>query len=100
MADKEVIWSNRANAELTEILQFYIQRNKSNTYSLKLLEEIDSMIEKIVRHNFIGRLTKDGNARVVILKAYLIFYDIRSTEIHILSIWDSRQNPEKTPSSK
>ncbi len=96
MAHQEVIWSNRANSELTEILEFYNRRNRSTAYSLKLLEEIDSLINKIVQHNYIGRLAKDKKTRVVVMRAYLIFYEVHPSEIHILSIWDTRQNPERS----
>jgi len=51
MAPKRVIWSPRANAELKDILEFYLKRNRSPDYSLKLLETVDAMIGLLLQHS-------------------------------------------------
>lgn len=42
-----------------------------------------------------GKLTDTGNARIKIVKDYLIIYEETESRVLILSRWDSRQNPEK-----
>ncbi|MDR9399291.1 hypothetical protein [Salibacter sp.] len=57
MAEKEIVWSNIAKIELQKILDFYYERNKSITYSLKLLKETEELLDNISQTEFIGRLT-------------------------------------------
>ena len=45
MARKKVIWSVRAGLELKENLEFYLERNGNPNYSIKLLEEIEELIQ-------------------------------------------------------
>jgi toxin YoeB len=42
----------------------------------------------------VGRQTDQANIRVKIVKDYLMIYEVSHTQITILTIWDSRQNPE------
>ncbi len=95
MAKKGIIWSRRAEAELEKILEYYNKRNGSSNYSFKLLNEIDKLLNTLSQSEFIGRLTTNKKTRVVIMKAYLIFYDINGNNIEILSFWDNRQDDRK-----
>jgi len=95
MAKKIIIWSPRANSELKNILEFYINRNGNSKYSLKLLNEIEDILKTLAKSEFIGRLTSDKMTRVVVMDVYLIFYQIDNSRIEILSFWDNRQNDLK-----
>ena len=44
MAKIKIIWSNRAQIKLFEILDFYTDRNKNTTYSHKVKGEIDCFL--------------------------------------------------------
>lgn len=55
---------------------------------------INESLKLICKHPFIGKPTNKENVRVKILKAYLIIYEITPKAIVVLSVWDSRQNPE------
>ena len=93
MAQKQVVWSHRASEEFKSILDFYTKRNKSNTYSLKLLSIVDHLISLVQENNAIGRLSDDHITRVLSFEAFLLFYQIPDQTIEIMSIWDNRQNP-------
>lgn len=95
MAEKSVIWSKRANVEFSEILEFYTQRNGNSKFSLKILQKTNEIISLIQQNENIGRLTENKKTRVVVMDVYLIFYEIYHQEIHILSFWDNRQNPDQ-----
>lgn len=95
MASKKVIWSPRASIELKDILEFYLERNGSATYSLKLLETVDTMINLPQNQPHLGRNTTDGNARVISFSHFLLFYDVGENELNILSVWDNRQDPKR-----
>ncbi len=92
---KEVIWSRRALEERKEILSYWRSRNKSDSYSKKLNELFKESIKIIVDFPQVGILTDWRNTRIKIVKDYLIIYEVTEMQIHVLTIWDSRQDPQK-----
>lgn len=95
MAIKKIIWSDIAKSEFRDILEFYIDRNESATYSLKLLDETEELLNTLSKSEYIGRLTSNKKTRVIPMKVYLIFYEINKDTIEIVSFWDNRQNNKK-----
>jgi plasmid stabilization system protein ParE len=95
MAKKEVIWSWRAQQDRLEILEYWINRNKSKNFSEKLLKLFIQSSELISTHPQIGKPTNFKNIRFKIIFDYLLFYEESKNRIEILFIWDSRQNPDK-----
>tara|TARA_B100000378_G_scaffold187229_1_gene151953 strand:- start:232 stop:531 length:300 start_codon:yes stop_codon:yes gene_type:complete len=95
MASKQIIWTDRAKAEFYHILEFYIDRNKSTTFSEKLLSEVEELTFLLKSNEFIGRLTSDNTVRVFPVRHFLLFYAIRKESIYIVSFWDNRQNDTK-----
>ena len=91
---KQIIWSLRAQQDKREILNYWRQRNKSNAYSKKLNELFKEAVKIITNFPQIGRVTDDAAARIKIVRDYLIIYEETDTNIFILTVWDSRQNPE------
>ena len=91
---KQVIWSLRAQNDKKEILDYWRQKNKSNSYSKKLNELFKESIKIILDFPQIGKVTDDTKARIKIVKDYLIIYEETETQIFILTIWDSRQDPD------
>jgi plasmid stabilization system protein ParE len=91
MARKQVIWSTRANNELKATLEYYNKRNGDSSYSFKLLNEIDDLLLTVSQSELLGRLTSNRKTRVIVLKVYLIFYEIEGDRIVIQSFWDNRQ---------
>lgn len=73
--------------------KFWNQRNKSNRYSLKLKKLFKEVIELISEYPKIGKLTTQEHIRIKIVRDYVIIYEEFETEIHILSIWSSYQDP-------
>ena len=92
---KQVIWSLKAQNDKKVILNYWRQRNKSNTYSKKLNELFKESIRIIIDFPQIGKVTDDTKARIKIVRDYLMIYEETETQIFILTIWDSRQDPEK-----
>lgn len=91
---KRVIWSPRAQAERKEILDYWFKRNKSKTYSRKLNRLFTEAINLIIDYPEIGKRTDLENIRAKIIRDYIMFYEINDDKLFILSIWDTRQNPE------
>ena len=94
MAQRKIIWSRRATIKLYSILEFYILRNKSKTYSTKLYTKINKEIRLLNNNPDLGIKTTDETIRGLIVESYIFYYQVTENEIIIHSIWDSRQNPE------
>ena len=92
---KEIVWSKRALIERFQILDYWINRNKSSVFSRKLDNLFIQNIELLTHHPFIGKKTNFKQVRIKIVRNYLIFYQIEETKINILSVKDGRQNPSK-----
>ena len=95
MAQKKVVWSIRAQQDRLEILEYWINRNKSKRYSTKLLDLFESAVELITQHPEIGKPTDLPRVRTKIVREYLIIYQTREDRLEILTIWDNRRNPTK-----
>lgn len=91
---KRIIWSPRAQAERIEILDYWFKRNKNKTYPRKLNLLFKEAINLIIDYPEIGKPTDLENVRAKIIRDYIMFYEIIGEELFILSIWDTRQNPE------
>ena len=94
MAKREIIWSKFAKTQLKTILEYYLLINGNSNYSLKLLSEIENILDTLSKAAFIGRLTDNKCTRVIPMKVYLIFYEINGNNIEIISFWDNRQDIE------
>lgn len=96
MAEKEIVWSKLAKLQLSHVLEFYVQRNGNSNYSLKILSEVEDLLETLSKAELIGRLTSNKFTRVIPMKVYLLFYEISSNRIEIVSFWDNRQDKENS----
>jgi len=93
MAKRKIVWSHRAKIRLYEILDFYIERNKSKTYSIKLNKILQKETKVLLKYPEIGLKTTEKSTRGLIIDAYIIYYQITDDKIIIHKIWDSRQDP-------
>ena len=92
---KQVIWSRLAHNDRFNILDYWTKRNKSVIYSKRLNQIFENTAELISKHPKIGKLTEIQNIRFKIVKDYLFTYRETDNFIEILTIWDSRQDPER-----
>lgn len=92
---KQIIWSERAINDLIQIFEYWNFRNKSTNYSKKLNEIFNTAIALISNHSSIGRPSQIENIKIKTVKDYLVIYEDTNEMIIILTIWDSRRNPEE-----
>ena len=98
MVARTINWTKEANFERKEILAYWVTRNKSKTYSLKLNKLFIDTLKQIADNPTIGRKTDFENIRVKIIRDYLLFYDFDKNQIKVLSLWDGRR--QDNPSSE
>ena len=94
MAKRKIIWSHKAKIKLTQILEYYIDRNNSKTYSVKLYNQFQKNIKLLVKQPHIGVKTNLKDIRSLVIGEFMIFYEVTNDQIIIHTIWDCRQNPD------
>jgi len=90
---RQVVWTEKAQNDRIAIFTYWNNRNKSVIFSKKLNELIKVSLQIIRKYPMLGTATLKENVRVKVLRDYLIIYEITEKEIIVLTIWDSRQNP-------
>ncbi|AVF48197.1 type II toxin-antitoxin system RelE/ParE family toxin [Elizabethkingia anophelis] len=92
MAARKIIWMQKANIERRDILEYWIDRNKSKKFSIKLNKLIVGTIKQIAENPGIGRKTNLENIRVKIIRDYLLFYEFDESYLKVLTLWDGRRD--------
>ena len=95
MAKRVIVWTRTADIQLVGILEYWVKRNKSASYSKKLLDDVLQKTKQIANNPFIFKRTDFGETRVSTLGNYSIFYRVTKDEIIVTAFWDNRQDPVK-----
>jgi len=95
MVVKTVIWTDTAVRERRKTLKYWTKRNKSSTYSEKLIFEILERVQFLLKNpeSFISTDYKD--IRTSTLGHYNIYYKTTEKALIVIAFWDNRQNPKK-----
>lgn len=56
MAKRNVIWTRTADIEFVGILEYWVKRNKSNTYAKKLVQLVSERTEQIAANPLIYKV--------------------------------------------
>lgn len=91
MAKRNVVWTRSADIQFVGILGYWVKRNKSNSYSKKLLRLVAKRTEQIAENPFIYF----KETRVASLGNYSIYYKVTDEQIIISAFWENRQDPKK-----
>ena len=91
---KQIIWSKRAFEDRKLILQYWIDRNQSITYSKRLNQIFENTAELISKFPEIGKKTVYADIRIKVIKNYFFTYRETESSVEILTIWDQRQDPK------
>ncbi|WP_420319004.1 type II toxin-antitoxin system RelE/ParE family toxin [Ekhidna sp.] len=95
MAKRKVIWTQTAARQRRNVLEYWVEHNKSNSYSLKLLKASNSKTELIAKNPKIFREADFPETRIASMGHFSIFYKYNASEIIITAFWDNRQDPKK-----
>lgn len=95
MAKRNVIWTKTADLQFIGVLEYWVKRNKSNTYSKKLLKLVSVRTKQIAKNPLIYKATDFKNVRVASLENFSIYYKVSDKEMIVTAFWDNRQDPKK-----
>lgn len=90
-------WTPQAEEQYFRNLEFWIQNNKSSTYSEKIIEEVLHMESLISANPLIGTVVEDSNnevRRVLILNNFALYYRLNNDVLEILTFWGNKMNPK------
>ncbi len=95
MAKRTVRWTRTADIQYIGILEYWVKRTKSATYSKKLIKVVAERTEHLAETPFIYKKADFKDTRVASLGNFSIFYKVTDDEILITAFWDNRQDPNK-----
>jgi plasmid stabilization system protein ParE len=95
MVKRKIVWTRTADIQFVGVLEYWVKRNKSSSYSKKLVRLVAKRTAEIADNPFMNKSTDFINTRVVSLGNFSIFYEVTEKQIIISSFWDNRQNPTK-----
>lgn len=95
MVKRNVVWTRTADIQFIGVLEYWAKRNKSNTYSKRLLQLVTNRTSQIAQQPFLYKSTDFKDIRVASLCNFSIYYKISEKEIIITAFWDNRQDPRK-----
>ncbi|MCB9201429.1 MAG: type II toxin-antitoxin system RelE/ParE family toxin [Flavobacteriales bacterium] len=94
MVKRDVIWTRTADIQFVGILEYWVKRNNSKTYSKKLVKLVSKRTKQIAKEPFMYKATDFEDTRVASLGNFSIYYKVDATKIIVTSFWDNRQNPK------
>ncbi len=80
------------------IFGYWNRRNGSAEYSRKLNSLFIAALRTVCEFPESGIMTDRESVRAVLASDYMLFYKDLPHEIYVLTIWDTRQNPDKLAS--
>lgn len=95
MVQKQIRWTSRALYDKFDILEYWINRNKSTTFSEKLDQLFDKALNQLTYFPEQSKKTGYKNIRIKIVRSYLIYYLIEDHFITVIRIWDGKRDPKK-----
>ncbi|MCC5931420.1 MAG: type II toxin-antitoxin system RelE/ParE family toxin [Cyclobacteriaceae bacterium] len=92
---RQIIWTLKALEDKTAIMEYWVYRNQSVTFPIKLSNLFNESLELLSRHPEIGKIfTKDPLILYKSVRNYRLYYTFDYQKLILLTIWDSRRNPE------
>lgn len=91
MAKRKVIWTRTAELQYVGILEYWVNRNKSNIFSKKLVKLVSDCTNQIASTPFIYKSTDYKTT----LGNFSVYYKVYDKKIIITAFWDNRQDPKK-----
>ncbi len=89
---KRLIISRLAYLDIEKIVEFNNNRNKSDTYSKRLIRELYLKFHQLIKNPFIGIKTAHPSILLLIWDQFYIFYRVNESTISILSIHHQKEN--------
>jgi addiction module RelE/StbE family toxin len=97
---RKIIWTENAINSRKSIFKYWNSRNKSTAYSKKLNSQFLLALTLISKFPKIATSSEIKDVRLKVVSNYYLIYQLTESNIIVLDIWDTRQNPEHFPIQK
>ena len=95
MVKRNIVWTKTADIQFVGVLEYWVKRNKSSSYSKKLVRLVNERTYQLAQAPNIYKLTNFKDVRVASLGNFSIFYKVTHLSIIVTAFWDNRQDPKK-----
>lgn len=95
MVEREIIWTETAEKQLQNALDYWLEKNASVEYPKKLLRLVDEYVGYISERPDSYKLTEHGKNRVCVMGTFNIYFKRTANQIYITCFWDNRQDPKR-----
>lgn len=95
MAKRAVVWTRTADIQFVGILQFWVEKNKSNSYSKKLMGLVSDRTKQIAKNPSLYKLADFKDTRVASFGHFSNYYRVFDDSIIVTAFWDNRQDPKR-----
>jgi plasmid stabilization system protein ParE len=95
MAKRTIKWTRTADLQYIGILEYWVKRNKSATYSKKLIHLVADRLEQIAETPTIYKKVNFKDTHVASFGNFSIYYKVTVDQIIVTAFWDNRQDPKK-----
>ncbi len=90
---REIIWSDRSLELLKDILDYWVDRNGTVTYSEKLYSLIQIALIQLAQYPEIGGLTENTKIRYKKVKTYYIYFTYTETSLKVIAVSHVKRGP-------
>ena len=94
---RKIIWTSFAKESKYAIFLYWNKRNKSTVYSRKLNALFQQSLKQVAEFPESAIKSEVLHIRLKIARHFELIYKITPSEIVVLDIWDTRQNPDNFP---
>lgn len=94
MAQRTIVWTRTADIQFAGILDYWVKRNKSPSYSKKLARLTSEITIQFTKTPYIIEASEFKDTWVAPLENFSVFYKVADTQI-IIAFLNKRQDPEK-----
>lgn len=95
MAQRKIIWTETASKQRRSILEYWLRRNQSPSYPIKLLWLSNEKAIQVATNPLIYKAAEFPDTHVAAMGHFSLFYKITDDAIIITAFWDNRQDPKK-----
>lgn len=88
-----ITWTLLAKSQLQYIIEFWVKRNGTTTYSERLLDKVAMKTKQLSKFPTSTPTTTIPEIRKASLGNYSIYYKVVQGSIIIVAFWDNRQKP-------
>ncbi len=92
----DVVWSESADRDLAQIYDYFQSQSPraARWFIRRIFQGIDALAE-MPRMGKVAELGTEQEYRELIIEHYKIYYLLRESQLVVVRIWDTRQNPTK-----